>query len=180
MRSPVGFDRRGVDPSLPQRSPNGFDQRLQVEGIDDQAHARVGNGIAYAAAGTADYAQPTGRGLEIDDAKTLLRAWHDEKVGEPIELGKLLVGNEAQETHRSRRRRKLGRAGFEAGTIVAIADHHMDQLREDGAQGRQGGEDLLMALVALAGREAADGEQDRPPPQSEASPQCLRGGPGTN
>ena len=117
MRPSIGLDGGRVDPALAQRALDGIDQCPLVERIDDQAHARVGNGIAYAAAGTADYAQPTGRGLEIDDAKTLLRAWHDEKVGEPIELGKLLVGNEAQKADRPRRRCKLGRAGFQLSLI---------------------------------------------------------------
>src|SRR5579883_1667112 len=174
MAPPVGFDGGEICPARSEHANDGVDERTVLLRIDQDAYPFVRNGVSTTAAPAADDPQTAGRSLEIDDAETLLNAWHDVKIGQPVQIGQLLLRHEAEEPHDPGIACKLMGAAFEARTIVAVAGHDMDQAWKLCPQRGQRGKNLLMTLVALADGEPPDRQQDGTGPKRQTFHQSRR------
>ena len=60
--------------------------------------------------------------------KPLLRARHDEQIGQSIEIGQVLFRHVAEKAHGGRIARELDGAPCQPAAIVAVAGHDMDQV----------------------------------------------------
>src|SRR5258708_3258245 len=83
------------------------------------------------------------------------------EVGKAIQIGQGRLRHISQKAYRGRITREFQGALFEAASIVAITCHQMDEAREFGAQCWKDSERLLVALIALAGRQTAYRQEDR-------------------
>ena len=174
----IGIDGRLVDPSLPQQADDRLDKPLCVRRVDQHADPFVGNGIAATTTRATHDFQPAGGRFEIDDAEAFLAARHHIEVGKAIEIGKILLRHETQKANGGGISGNFQRALLEARAVVATARHDMNQIGKPRPECGQGRKNLLVSFVALAGGQAADGQQHWTGAEREAIDQRFGRRPG--
>ncbi len=154
---------RRVRSALSKKAYDRVHEGFAVGRIDDRANALVGNSIGTAATPSADHPETTSRRLEIDNAEAFLRAGHHIEVGQTIEIGQIGIGDIAEEANHTRRH--LGSGSFQAGTVVAVTGHDMNEIRStfrgEPARRRTPAHGPCSARSRPAGRPSAEWGQAR-------------------
>ena len=153
---------------LPQHARDSPDQAVAIGGSTSAPFSLFG--IASALPPPAPPTTHGPRAAASDKrCQTLLPARHNEEIGKGIEIGKIVVGHEDPESERPRYPEQLGgtasrrlRSPPSPATAWTSPGKHARSISRPKKIGSS-------ALVALAARQPAHGEQDRPTAKPESS-----------